>query len=57
MGMTFYSFSLPNGDDLIALQKKYHFTHAVLYSHVETRFPVLYESENYKVVLVEEPHS
>ena len=49
-------FTALTGDDLIALQEKYHFTHAVLYSHMETRFPVLYESENYKVILVEEPH-
>jgi hypothetical protein len=50
-------FTALRGDDLIALQKKYHFTHAVLYDHMETRFQVLYRTENYKVILVKEPHS
>ena len=46
------AFTALNGDDLVRLQQKYGFTHAVLYSAMETRFPVLYQTENYKVVRI-----
>ena len=46
------AFTALNDDDLVRLQQKYGFTHAVLYSSMPTRFPVLFQSETYKVITI-----
>jgi len=46
------AFTALTGDDLIQIQQRYPFTHAVLYSSMETRFPVLYQTETYKIIQV-----